>query len=217
MGLFRHGRAQPYSPAVMPWLWTWVARAVPRAVPSTVWLGPARARLQLDPDPPGRCRQELVVAWMHCGGLGVPPARHVPRWLPKARHGLWDWNPDPASPTIPRWFHEPHCSLEAMGMSTLGCPGHGCYPSWTNGGQSLPAPRKAAQRPAQCLSPSALPAGSSAPQRLAGLVSLPTHHGHSTEKGSPVLGGHSLACIGRCRAPLLPWLASAPQPPDSDT
>lgn len=62
---------------------------------------------------------------------------------------LWDRSPHPASPTSPRQFHELCRSLEAMGMGALGHAGHGCYPAWRKGGQSLPVPCKAAPTPDQ--------------------------------------------------------------------
>lgn len=66
--------------------------------------------------------------------------------------GLWDRSWHPASPTSPRWFHEPHRCPEAMGMGTLGHLGHGCYRTQRKGGQSLLAPCKAAPMPARCAS-----------------------------------------------------------------
>lgn len=133
---------------MMSWLWAGAARVVPRAIR----LRPACARLWLDPDPSGRCWHELVVAQMCWGRLGTPPAQHAPRWLPKARHD-----------TAPSLTHESQAvslaSLqcrghgEAMGMGTLGHPGHGCYSARRKGGQSLLAPCKAAPMPARRASP----------------------------------------------------------------
>lgn len=66
-----HGWAQSWNPAVIIQLWARAERTVPRAVQ----LKPACARLQLDPDPPGRCWQELVMAQLHWAGQSTPPPR----------------------------------------------------------------------------------------------------------------------------------------------
>lgn len=141
-----HGWAQSWNPAVIIQLWARAERTVPRAVQPK----PACARLWMDPDPPGRCWQELVMAQLHWGGLSSHPLPGMcPGSSQKPGVKLRDRSLHPASPTSPRQFHELCRSPEAMGMGALGHAGHGCYPAWRKGGQSLPAPCKAAPTPDQ--------------------------------------------------------------------
>lgn len=124
-----------------------------KSCPQAVQLRPAHARLQLDPDTPGRCWQELVVAQMFWGGLGTPPAQHVPRQLPKCRCEAMGQEPAPSLTHNPQALPRASLSPEATGMGTTEHSGHGCYPAQRKGGQSLLVPSTAALMPAQRASP----------------------------------------------------------------
>lgn len=202
-------------------LWAWLGTALQRGcdapavgtgtkscLPRAVWLGQARNRLQLDPDPPGKCRQELVVAQTHWGGPGTLLPSMCPSGSRKPGVRLWDRSSHPASPTSPRQFPEPRHSPEAMGMGALGCPGHGCYPARRKGGQSLPAPRKAAPMPAQRAFP--LPCCPQAPLPRSARLGWPLCPAAVDTVRCWGVGGRGTptARIGRCCAPLLVPLAA---------
>lgn len=215
MGLFGHGWVQPRSPAMMSQLWAQAPRAVPRAVPSAVWFGPACVRLRMDPDPPGRCQQELVVAQMNGGGLGTPPAQHVPRRLPKVTRESVGQEPAPSL------THEP----QAVSGVSPQPGGHGDGHPWGAWGTGATSPGgkegkvcrhccKAAPMPAQRDSP--LPHCPQAPPprsaRLDWPLCPPT--ADTAPRGAVRCWGRGRGSprvhIGQCHAPLLVPLA-APQ------
>lgn len=153
------------------------------------------------------------MAQTHWGGPGTLLPSMRPGGSRKPGVRLWDRSPHPASPTSPKQFPEPRHSPEAMGMGALGCPGHGCYPARRKGGQSLPAPRKAAPMPARRASP--LPCCPQAPLPRSARLGWPLCPAAAdTALGGAVrcwaVGGRGTptARIGRCCAPLLVPLAA---------